>query len=105
MLWPCSLECSAIRPFPSPFAATYLASSGPHTREKHFGDGAELVSFNVRRGSSLRESEVNVECHGPVAVAIKAADMEGQSTVNFPLYSTMLTTISSVKGVLRLIQP
>jgi hypothetical protein len=71
-------------------------------RKHFFYGGAEVYSFTRPRGSTLTESEVDMECSGPAAIVIKGTGIPGHpGLLEIDLAQTMLIALSTVRVILR----
>ena len=71
-------------------------------RKHFFYGGAEVYSFTRPRGSTLTESEVDMECSGPAAIVIKGTGIPGHpGLLEIDLAQTMLIALSTVRLILR----
>ena len=71
-------------------------------RKHFFYGGAEVYSFTNPRGSTLTESDVDVDCSGPATIVIQGTGIPGRpGLLEIDLPQTMLIALSTVRLILR----
>ncbi len=67
-----------------------------------FYDGAEVYTMTLRKGHSVRDSDVKVECSGPASIILKVAGIEGhEGYIESSLTKFMLVALATVRLLLR----